>query len=83
MIFPPFALGVACIGAAGIGVSLMASGFTSSGIAAGSIAASSQARIGNVVARSSFAALQSFGALGGPVAMVSIGVVGMALLLVL
>ena len=41
---------------------MTAAGFTSSGIAAGSIAAGIQAGIGNVVAGSAFATLQSLGA---------------------
>jgi hypothetical protein len=77
----PFALGVAALGVAGIGVGLMAAGFTLSGIAAHS--KPTQAGIGNVAVGSSFAAHQSFGDLGGPVVMASLGVVGTALLLVL
>lgn len=40
-------------------------GFSTGGVVAGSIAAGVQAGIGNVAAGSTFAALQSVGALGG------------------
>ena len=55
----------AATAAAATGVAMPHAGFTSSGIAAGSIAAGIQSAIGNVAAGSSFAALQSFGAVGG------------------
>ena len=61
--------------AAGIGGTV--AGFTSSGIAGGSIAAVIQAGIGDVVAGSAFASLQSFGALGGFVGMICMGVFGL------
>lgn len=48
-------------------------GFTLSRIAVGLIAAGIQSAIGNVVARSSFAAIKSFGALGGFVGMTLAG----------
>ena len=68
------------------GTSMSAFGFTSSGIGAGSYAAATQAVIGNVSAGSTFATLQSFGALGGFAGMtvvggVGIGVVGLGLAL--
>ncbi len=52
---------------------MTAAGFTSSGIAAGSIAAGVQSVIGNVVAGSTFATLQSLGATG---VIAGIGVAG-------
>ena len=56
--------GGALLAIAGAPVLLGAAGFTSAGIAAGSLAAGVQAGIGNVVAGSTFAALQSAGAAG-------------------
>lgn len=52
-------------------------GFTGSGIAAGSTAAGIQAGIGNVVATSAFATLQSWGATGliATTGVVGVGVV--------
>jgi hypothetical protein len=54
-------------------------GFSSSGIAAASTAAGIQAGIGNIVAGSAFAAVQSLGALGAFAIMGLVG--GIALLL--
>ena len=81
MSFTPIVTSLAA-GVGGTGTGLLAFGFTSSGIAAGSIAAGIQAGIGNVVAGSTFAALQSFGALGGPIVMVSIAIGFLVVLLV-
>ena len=55
------------------GAAATAAGFTSSGIAAGSVAAGMQAAIGNVAAGSSFALMQSIGAVGGFVGMMVAG----------
>ena len=68
---------VAAVGTAATvtGVGLTAAGFTANGIAAGSLAAGIQSGIGNVLAGSNFAALQSIGATGGFVAMALVGVI--------
>ena len=59
-------IGTAVSGAAVVGgkVLLTQVGFTSAGIAAGSVAAGLQASIGNVVAGTTFAVLQSVAATG-------------------
>merc|ERR1711964_99944 len=58
-------------------VALGAIGFTSTGVGAGSIAAAAQAGIGNVVAGSTFATLQSAGAAGlGTASTAAIGTAG-------
>lgn len=51
-------------------------GFTSSGIAAGTVATGMQAGIGNVVAGSAFATIQSLGAAGTVAVLGPVGVVG-------
>jgi hypothetical protein len=53
-------------------------GFTSSGIAAGSAAAISQASVGNIVAGSTFATLQSLGASGVFYGLGAAGGIGLA-----
>ena len=58
------AIGTGKIAISAIPVLLSYAGFTSTGVASGSIAAMTQASIGNVVAGSTFAALQSAGAVG-------------------
>ena len=58
------AIGTGKIAISAIPVLLSYAGFTSTGVASGSIAAMTQASIGNVVAGSTFAALQSAGAAG-------------------
>ena len=69
---------VAGVVAVGCGV-LPAIGFTAGGIASGSIAASIQSGIGNVVAGSAFASLQSAGMSGAlPAIGVAAGTVSMA-----
>lgn len=68
--------GTAVAGTAAGTAALGAAGFTSSGIAAGSLAAGIQASIGNVVAGSAFATLQSVGATGG---LALLGPVGLGL----
>lgn len=82
-------IGVAAATGAGLFVAapavLAAAGFTGAGIAAGSIAAGLQAGIGNVVAGSAFAALQSAGVTGvvsattGAAASVAAGAVAAAM----
>jgi hypothetical protein len=56
-----------------VGAGGTALGFSSSGIVGGSVAAGMQAGIGNVVAGSTFATMQSLGALG---VLSTVGVVG-------
>lgn len=66
------------VAAAGIGATATLAGFTAQGIAAGSFAAAVQSTIGSVSAGSGFAAMQSFGALGGFFGMMLSGMVSSA-----
>ena len=70
----PFSIGLP-LTIAGAGVSATLVGFGAAGIAAGSIAAAIQSSIGNVVAGSLFATMQSLGATGTFTAMTTGGLV--------
>ena len=78
-------IGGAVAGAAS--AALSAVGFTSTGVAAGSMAAAAQSAIGVVEAGSLFAMLQSLGAtgavlaIGGPIAMLTGGLIGLGIFL--
>ena len=67
------ALGTGAIAVGATKLGLLVAGFATKGVVAGSIAAATQAGIGNVVAGSTFAVLQSAGAVGVSGLLVPVG----------